>query len=504
MSSGSAGQEEAFDLYINGQSVEAAGGARIPSLNPTTGENWATIADATEADVAAAVEAAAAAFESPAWRGLSATRRGRLVMRMGDATLAHAEELAKLETTENGKLYKEMLAQLKALPDWFYYYGGLADKIEGRVVPLNRTSVFNYTRREPIGVVAAIVAWNSPLLLTVMKIAPALAAGNTVVIKPSEHASASIVRAAKIWEEEAGIPPGVVNVVTGGPQVGKALIEHPGVAKISFTGGPGAGAAIAATAGSRLVGTTLELGGKSANIIFGDANLEAAHSGVLAGIYGAAGQTCVAGSRALVHESIFDEFVGDLVERTERIKLGDPFDPETEIGPIATVPQLEKVKTMVGAAADRGLEILAGGREDEIEQFPNGLFYRPTIVSRPGRADELFQEEVFGPVLAVIPFSTAEEAIELANSTQYGLAAGVWTENVRLAHEAAAALKAGTVWINTYRAITYNTPFGGYAGTKSGLGRENGIEGLDPYLQSKSVWCELSTDVPDPFTLKVG
>jgi aldehyde dehydrogenase (NAD+) len=491
-----------YDLHIGGHAAPAAEGALLPSLNPTSGDVWANLADAGARDVDAAVEAAATAFYSAAWRGLSASKRGRILMRMAEATLEHADELARLESTDNGKLFREMQAQLNALPEWLYYFGGLADKIEGRVIPLSRQSVLNYTLREPVGVVAAIVPWNSPLLLTAMKVAPALAAGNTVVIKPSEHASVSILRAAAIWEE-AGLPAGVVNVVTGGPETGKALVEHPQVAKISFTGGPGAGAQLAATAGSRLIPCTLELGGKSANIVFADANLDAAHSGVLAGIYGAAGQTCVAGSRALIHESIFDDFVAGLVKRAESVRLGDPFDARTEMGPIATTQQLQKIETMVGSAKDRGLEMLAGGDHAAIEGFPRGLFYRPTIVGRTTPEDPLFQEEVFGPVLAVIPFKDADDAVRLANRTRYGLAAGVWTENVRQAHETAQRLQAGTVWINTYRAITYNSPFGGYVGKQSGLGRENGLEGLEPYLQTKSVWCELSRDIPDPFTLKV-
>lgn len=487
-------------LHINGQAVPAAGGRTFLSTNPATGQAWASFAEAGAADVDAAVTAARAAFEGPAWRGLSPTRRGRLLMRLGDLIAANAEELAAIETRENGKLYKEMLAQLRVIPDWLYYFGGLADKVEGRVIPLDRQSVLNYTVREPLGVVGVITPWNSPSLINWMSAAPALAAGNAIVFKPSEVTSASILAMMPLFEE-AGFPAGIVNVVTGAREAGEALVAHPGVAKIAFTGGSAAGKAIAAAVGARLGHVTLELGGKSANIVFGDANLDAAEAGVLAGIFAAAGQTCVAGSRALIERSVHDELVERLVRRAGTIVLGDPMDAATQMGPAATPAQLDKIATMVEAAQKAGAVILAGGRKATVPSLPDGLFYEPTILGQVTCTDTIAQEEVFGPVLAVMPFEGEDEAVTLANSTAYGLAAGVWTADVKRAHRMARRLHAGTVWINLYRAITFNSPFGGVK--DSGIGRVNGMEAIDQFLQTKSVWVELGEEIQDPFVLKV-
>ncbi len=487
-------------LHIGGERVPAASGATFASTNPATGEQWASFADAGAADVDRAVAAAARAFEDPEWRGLSPTRRGRILMRFGDLLLEHAEELAALETRQNGKLYREMSGQLRVVPEWLYYFGGLADKIEGSVVPLDRQSVLNYTVREPLGVVGVITPWNSPLLLTMMAVAPALAAGNTVVVKPSEFTPASLVEVGAL-ADEAGLPPGVVNVVTGGREAGEALVAHPDVAKVAFTGGAAAGRVIAAAAGSRLVDVTLELGGKSPNIVFADADLDAAEAGVLAGIFAAGGQTCIAGSRLLVERPVHDLLVDRLVERAKTIKLGDPMAAETQMGPVATARQLERIAALVDAARAEGATILAGGTRTSVPALPNGLFYAPTIVAGLDNASALCQEEVFGPVLAVIPFSGEEEAVALANDTRYGLAAGVWTRDVKRAHRMARALKAGTVWINLYRALTYNSPFGGYK--ESGRGRANGVDAVLEYLQTKSVWVELGEEIQDPFVLRI-
>jgi len=489
-----------YVLHIGGEQVPAASGATFTSTNPATGETWASFAEADAGDVGRAVAAAARAFNDLAWRGLSPTRRGRLLMRFGDLIAEHAEELAALETRQNGKLYREMLGQARVVPEWLYYFGGLADKIEGSVVPLDRQSVLNYTVREPLGVVGVITPWNSPLLLTMMSIAPALAAGNTVVVKPSEFTPASIVEMAAL-ADEAGLPPGVVNVVTGARATGEALVGHPDVAKVSFTGGSDAGRAIARAAGARLARVTLELGGKSPNIVFADADLAAAEAGVLAGIFAAGGQTCIAGSRLLVERPVHDELVARLVERAGTIRLGDPMSPETQMGPVATAPQLERISALVDAAKAVGGTILAGGRRAAVTELPNGLFYEPTIVSGLDNASALCQEEVFGPVLAVLPFSGEEEAVALANASRYGLAAGVWTRDVKRAHRMARALKAGTVWINLYRALTYNSPFGGYK--DSGVGRANGVEAVAEYLQTKSVWVELGEEIQDPFVLRI-
>jgi acyl-CoA reductase-like NAD-dependent aldehyde dehydrogenase len=489
-----------YRLYIAGEHVGAASGATFDAINPTTGETWATHALAAADDVDRAVRAAGSAFESEAWRALSPTRRGRLMMRWADLIAERAEEIARVEVADNGKLYKEMLAQLRVIPDWLYYFGGLADKVEGRVIPLDRTSVLNYTLREPLGVVGIIIPWNSPVLLTMYSLAPALAAGNTIVVKPSEHASASVLETVRL-AAEVGFPPGVLNVVTGEREAGEALVEHPGVAKISFTGSEKTGAHIASRAGARLAPIALELGGKSPNIVFSDANLDQAEAGVLAGIFAAAGQTCVAGSRAYIQQPIYEQFVDRLVRRATRITLGDPMLAATQMGPVATKMQLEKDESMVKRAVSEGAAVLCGGARPQLAEFPDGYFYQPTIVHEAGKDNFLMRNEVFGPVLAVTPFRDEAEVLGLANDTEFGLAAGVWTRDVNRVHTMARRLEAGTVWINTYRALTFNSPFGGYK--SSGIGRQNGIEAVHQYLQTKSVWCELGDEIQDPFIMKV-
>jgi aldehyde dehydrogenase (NAD+) len=486
----------AYGHWIGGRSSTSTG-KTFPSYNPTTGEIWAEFPVGGKDDVAAAVDSAKAAFGK--WRALSPTRRGRLMMRWADAITANAEKIGRIETSQNGKLLGEMVLQARLVPDWLYYFGGLADKVEGRVIPLDRTSVLNYTLREPLGVVGVIMPWNSPLFLTIMAVAPALAAGNTIVIKPSEVTPASVIEAARL-AEEAGIPAGVINVVTGDRVTGEALVDHPDVAKIAFTGGVEAGRAIGVRVAQRMAKVTLELGGKSANIVFADADLKQAETGLLAGIFAAAGQTCVAGSRALVHRSIHDNLLETIAKRAAGIRIGDPLDSSTQMGPVATRAQLEKDESMVSRAVAEGAEIAYGGRRANPPALPNGFFYSPTVLTKVAPGSFIAQNEVFGPVLSVIPFDDEEEAVAIANGTQFGLAAGIWSLNIRRAHRVARQLQAGTVWINTYRAMAFNSPFGGYK--SSGSGRQNGIEAIDQYLQTKSVWCELSEDVQDPFVLR--
>ncbi|MDR5826301.1 aldehyde dehydrogenase [Caballeronia sp. LP006] len=488
-----------YGNYIGGKEVPTSGGETFTSINPTTGREWGAFALSSASDVDAAVAAAHAALKGP-WGKLSPSAKGRLLMAWGEKIAENARRIGTMESEQNGKLLAEMQAQAKIVKDWLFYFGGLADKIEGRVIPLERSSVLNYTLREPLGVIGVIVPWNSPTLIAIMSMAPALAAGNAIVLKPSEITSASAFELVRL-AEAAGIPAGVINVVTGARETGDALVGHAGVAKIVFTGSEQAGRSIAAKAGSRLAACTLELGGKSANIVFDDARLEQAEAGVLAGIFAAAGQTCIAGSRAYVHRKIYDRFVERLAVRAKQIRLGDPLEVATQMGPVATRAQLEKDLSMVAQARDEGAELLCGGQRASVPGFASGFFFEPTIVHHTRPDDHIMNEEVFGPVLCVTPFDDDEEVLALANGTRFGLAAGMWTCNLQRAHSFAKRLEAGTVWINMYRALAFNSPFGGYKA--SGIGRVNGAEAVEQYLQTKSIWCELGDEVQDPFILRL-
>lgn len=446
-------------------------------------------------DVDDAVAAARAAFDGGRWSGLPGAERGEALRHLADLIHESADELALCEVRDNGKLLREMRDQVRSLPAHYRYFAGLADKIDGRVVDTGRHDFLGMVLREPIGVVAAVLPWNSPLLLMTFKIAPALAAGCTVVVKPSEQAPVSVLRFADLVDR-AGIPAGVFNTVSGsGKDVGQRLVSHPGVDKVSFTGSGVTGAAIAAAAATHLAPTALELGAKSANIVFEDCDVDAAVNGLLAGIFAAAGQSCIAGSRALVQRGVAAEVTAKLAERARQIRLGDPRQARTEMGPIAFPAQRDKVASFVAQARADGATVVTGGRTTG----ERGQFYEPTILSDLPTTSRVWQEEIFGPVLAVTIFDSEEEAVTLANDTAYGLAAGVWTTDVRRAIRLARRLIAGTVWVNAYRTLNYAMPFGGLK--QSGYGRENGVEAMHEYLTDKAVWIELSGTTRDPFTI---
>jgi (Z)-2-((N-methylformamido)methylene)-5-hydroxybutyrolactone dehydrogenase len=485
-----------FEHWIGGRSVRPNGGEYLDSMNPVTGRPWAAVARGTGADVDDAVTTAGAAFGT--WRRTTPSTRSELLWRLADLIAQSTDELALLEARDIGKVVREMRAQMQGLVRWYRYYAGLAHHLDGRVIPLDRSSMLNYTLREPYGVIAVIAPFNSPVLLASMSIGPALAAGNTVVVKPSEVASPSLVRFAQLFDE-AGFPPGVVNVVTGfGHEVGDALVCHPGVAKVVFTGGVDTGRRVAEAAARGLKPTVLELGGKSANIVFPDVrDLTSTANGVISGIFAAAGQTCVAGSRLIAHERIADQLVDAISDRATSIVLGDPAEEATEMGPLAQEGIRDRVESRVDTAVSQGAVLRVGGSRHGDE----GWFFQPTVLDGVSNDMEVAREELFGPVLAVLRFGDQDEAIALANDSPFGLAAGIWTSNVSRAHAVAAQLDAGTVWVNTYRTLSYASPFGGRKA--SGYGRENGLEGFLEFTQPKSVWVETADEViGDPFVLR--
>jgi len=489
------GQPQAFKMLIAGKAVDARSGSTFESMNPYRGQPWAVVPDATGEDVDVAVEAARAALEGE-WGQLTGFARSGLIHRLGDLVTTNAQRLARLEVQDSGKLYREMIGQMTALAGWYHYYAGLADKLEGRSISTPSSNYLVYTRREPVGVVAAITPWNSPLMLLTWKLAPALAAGCTMVAKPSEHSPVSTLVFAELLGE-AGFPPGVLNVVCGrSRELGASLAAHPGVDKVAFTGSTATGRKVAEAAGRNLNRVTLELGGKSPQVVFADADLTAAANGLLAGVFAATGQTCMAGARLIVHESVHDELVRLVSQRASTIKLGDPTDPETEMGPVANQPQYEQVLKYLKLAVEEGAEVVCGGRpDDEL----GGYFVRPTVLTGLGPESVVGREEIFGPVLSVYRFTDEAEAVALANDTPYGLAGAVWTKDVHRAHRVAAKIRAGNVWVNDYRVVAPSVPFGGFKA--SGIGRENGLAAVDEYTETKSIWVELTGRSRDPFVL---
>ena len=468
-----------YQLYIGGEWTDAQDGGTFPSLDPFKGRPWAEIPHAGRADVDRAVRAARRAFEEGAWPAMAGKDRRRLLLRLAQLVARDADHLARTETRDNGKLLREMTGQQVLIQDAYEYYAGWADKLDGEVLASDKPNFFIYTMREPVGVVAGITAWNSPLLFAALKAGPALATGCTLVLKPAEQTSASTLELAKLVEE-AGFPPGVFNVVTGARDTGADLVAHPGVDKVTFTGSTATGIHIAKSAADHLTRVSLELGGKAPNSSFPDADLEAAATGAVSGIFAATGQTCVAGSRVLVDRSVADQFASLFADRAKQIRLGDPTDPQTEMGPVAFKEQLDKVLTYIDYGVEDGAEVIAGGGQPKEGPLADGLFVEPTILMGIPNSARTAQEEIFGPVASVIPVSDEDDAVRVANDIKYGLAAG-------------------TVYINSYRLVSPNVPFGGFK--MSGYGREFGKESILSFTEHKAVWVETSGQVRDPFKL---
>ncbi|TIS56553.1 aldehyde dehydrogenase [Mesorhizobium sp.] len=486
-----------FRNYIDGSFVVAD--ATFDSVDPSTGAPWATMPAATAADVDRAVEAAHRALRSGPWASMTATARGKLLVRLGDLVVANAARLAELETRDTGKIIRETRAQIAYVGDYYRYYGGLADKDEGAFVPIDKADMEVTIRPEPIGVVAAMVPWNSQLFLSAVKLGPALAAGCTVVLKASEDGPAPLLAFAELVHE-AGFPSGTVNILTGfGHDCGHRLTSHPLVARVAFTGGPATARQIVMNTAQNLAYTTLELGGKSPVIVFADADLESAANAVVAGIFAATGQSCVAGSRLLVERSVKDEFLGQLKRKAEAISIGDPQDSATEMGPLATLRQRDRIEKIVAESLAGGGRLVTGGARPQGQTA--GFYYAPTIIEVSDQNLACVREELFGPVLSALAFETEAQALSLANDTSFGLASGVFTTNLAKAHRMARGIHAGVVWINTYRAVSPLVPFGGYG--QSGLGREGGLDAIRDYTRSKSVWIRTSDDpIPDPFVMR--
>ncbi|MEM6586973.1 MAG: aldehyde dehydrogenase [Pseudomonadota bacterium] len=488
---------ETYQMLIDGDHVPASDGANFDTFNPATGEVWATAPEATADDVDRAVHAAhQACYEGP-WSRMTPSERGKCLRRLGDLLADQSERLGEIETRDSGKMFKETRWQAKYIAEFFHFYAGAADKISGETLPIDKPDLFVFTDREPLGVVAAIVPWNSQLFLTAVKIGPALAAGNTVVLKTSEHAPAAILEFGKLIKE-AGFPDGVVNILSGhGDPCGKVLTGHPLVARISFTGGPGAARHVLANSAENFAEVSLELGGKSPFIVFDDADLDSAVNGCVAGIFGASGQSCVAGSRLIVHTSIADEFLARMKDIAGGIKIGDPMAEETEMGPLCTHGQIDNIETQVAGARSQGATLVTGGK-----RAPQGdLFYEPTVLDCPTPDLDIVDTELFGPVLCALRFDTEEEALRLANDTQHGLAAGIFTRDSARSLRMSRAVRAGIVWVNTYRVISPVAEFGGMKG--SGYGRESGFQAVYDYTRPKTVWMNMSeTPMANPFQMR--
>ncbi|QFT96926.1 NAD/NADP-dependent betaine aldehyde dehydrogenase [Roseovarius sp. THAF8] len=486
-----------FQLFIDGAWTEGSDGQTMTSQNPATGQDWASFACASGADVDRAVLAARRALNDPAWRDMTQTQRGKLLYRLAELIEEHAAELGRIETTDSGKLLAETAAQSAYVGDYYRYYAGLADKIEGAVLPIDKPDMHVYTRREPIGVVAAIVPWNAQMFLTATKLGPALAAGCAVVLKASEIAPAPMLEFARLIEM-AGFPAGVVSVITGDAEnCAIPLTRHPDVDRIAFTGGPETARHVVRNSAENFAVTTLELGGKSPILVFEDADLESAANGLIAGNFGASGQSCVAGTRGLMQRSVFEEVAGKIEEKMNGVVIGDPLDASTQIGPLCTADQIRRIEATLAAAISGGARVRFGGAPLDRP----GNYMAPTLVECADPGAETLKVEMFGPVMSLLPFETEDEAIALANGTPFGLGSGIFTQNVARAHRVSSRLKAGICWVNTYRAVSPIAPFGGF--DQSGYGREAGLDAIRDYTCTKTVWISTS-DAPmaNPFVMR--
>ena len=483
-----------WSMLINGEWCQASDGGQFESINPADGKPWALIPEATADDVDRAVRAAALAGEEGPWSRMTPTDRGKCLKKLAQLLADASEELGEIETRDTGKMFKETRWQARYIAEFFEFYGGAADKIAGDTLPIDKPDMFVFTRREPLGVIAAVVPWNSQLFLSAVKIGPALAAGNTIVLKASEHGSAAMLAFGKLIAE-AGIPDGVINIVTGhGDPCGRTLTTHPLVARVAFTGGPQSAAHVIRNTAENFAEISLELGGKSPFIVFDDADLDSAVNGSIAGIFAAAGQSCVAGSRLYLHEDIADDFIARMTTIAEGIKLGDPMAEETQMGPLCTAAQLDHIETQVALAREEGGRIVTGGARADMA----GLYFQPTIIDCPKQDMTIVDTELFGPVLSVLRFRTEEDVLAMANDTVHGLAAGIFTRDGARAMRMANRIKAGIVWLNTYRVISPIAEFGGMK--TSGYGRESGLQAVYDYTRPKTVWMNLSEDpIGNPF-----
>lgn len=486
-----------FQLFIDGAWTEGSASQVMTSENPATGQGWATFACASSEDVDRAIAAAKRVLDDPEWRDMTQTQRGKLLYRLAELVAENAARLGELETTDSGKLLAETSAQTGYVADYYRYFAGLADKVEGTVLPIDKPDMHVFTTREAIGVVAAIVPWNAQMFLTATKLGPALAAGCSVVLKASEIAPAPMLEFAKLIEQ-AGFPPGVVSVITGDAEnCAIPLTRHPDVDRIAFTGGPETARHVVRNSAENFAVTSLELGGKSPILVFEDADLDGAANGLIAGNFGASGQSCVAGTRGLVHRSILESLVERIAEKASAIRLGDPLQPETHVGPLCTAAQVRKIEETLDKARGQGAVIHLGGKVADRA----GNYMNPTLVECVSPETETLKVEMFGPVMSLLPFDTEEEAIELANSTPYGLGSGVFTQNLARAHRVSKRIRAGICWVNTYRAISPIAPFGGF--NQSGYGREAGVEAILDYTRTKTTWISTAQEpMANPFIMR--